>query len=57
MIAYWVTTIFGPVSFVIGDFLFITHGEHQVEQLNHKEQIVNTICRQLLCSKTSGEIR
>jgi uncharacterized membrane protein YphA (DoxX/SURF4 family) len=34
-IAYWITTIFGPASFVIGGFLFVTHGEEQVMQLSH----------------------
>ncbi|SDM82413.1 DoxX-like family protein [Paenibacillus sp. yr247] len=34
-IAYWVTTIFGPASFVIGGFLFATHGEQQVAEMNH----------------------
>ncbi|WP_420832438.1 DoxX family protein [Paenibacillus periandrae] len=33
-ILYWVTTIFGPASFVIGGFLFVTHGEQQVAVLN-----------------------
>ncbi|MCR8630464.1 DoxX family protein [Paenibacillus radicis (ex Xue et al. 2023)] len=34
-IAYWVTTLLGPASFVIGGFLFFTHGEQQVEVMNH----------------------
>lgn len=34
-IAYWVTTILGPASFVIGGFLFTTHGAQQAEQLSH----------------------
>lgn len=34
LIAYWVTTILGPASFVIGGFFFITHGEQQIATLN-----------------------
>jgi len=34
-IAFWITTILGPISFVVGGFLFVTHGEQQVEVLNH----------------------
>ncbi|MGG1517672.1 DoxX family protein [Paenibacillus oryzisoli] len=33
LIAFWVTTILGPASFVIGGFLFMTHGDQQVETL------------------------
>jgi uncharacterized membrane protein YphA (DoxX/SURF4 family) len=33
VIAYWVTTVFGPASFVIGGVLFLSHGEHQVAVL------------------------
>lgn len=33
-IAYWVTTILGPASFVIGGFFFITHGESQIDTLH-----------------------
>lgn len=32
-IAFWITTLFGPASFVIGGFFFITHGEHQIAVL------------------------
>ncbi|WNR44979.1 DoxX family protein [Paenibacillus roseipurpureus] len=34
LIAYWVTTILGPASFVIGGFFFITHGEQQIATLD-----------------------
>ncbi|UJF34952.1 DoxX family protein [Paenibacillus hexagrammi] len=34
-IAYWVTTILGPASFVMGGYLFTTHGAQQVETLQH----------------------
>jgi uncharacterized membrane protein YphA (DoxX/SURF4 family) len=30
VIAYWVTTVLGPASFVIGGTLFLSHSEHQV---------------------------
>lgn len=30
VIAYWVTTVLGPASFVIGGALFLAHAEHQV---------------------------
>lgn len=33
LIAYWVTTILGPASFVIGGVLFLTRGEQQVATL------------------------
>jgi hypothetical protein len=32
-IAYWVTTIFGPASFVIGGVLFLSHAEQPTSQL------------------------
>ncbi|MEK8128212.1 DoxX family protein [Paenibacillus filicis] len=32
-IAYWVTTIMGPASFVIGGFLFTTQSQQQVDTL------------------------
>jgi uncharacterized membrane protein YphA (DoxX/SURF4 family) len=34
-IAYWVTTILGPASFVIGGCLYLTHSEQVVTALNH----------------------
>jgi uncharacterized membrane protein YphA (DoxX/SURF4 family) len=34
-IAYWVTTIFGPASFVIGGVLNLTQTEQVVSTLNH----------------------
>jgi len=34
-IAYWVTTIFGPASFVIGGVLHFTQSEQVVSTLNH----------------------
>jgi uncharacterized membrane protein YphA (DoxX/SURF4 family) len=34
LIAYWVTTILGPASFVIGGFFFITHGDSQIATLD-----------------------
>jgi uncharacterized membrane protein YphA (DoxX/SURF4 family) len=33
VVFYWVTTILGPASFVIGGFLFLTHAEPQVAQI------------------------
>src|SRR5262245_52167060 len=33
--AYWITTILGPASFVIGGTLFVTQGEQQVATLAH----------------------
>ena len=35
VIAYWVTTILGPASFVIGGILFLSHGQQQVATLAH----------------------
>ena len=35
LIAYWVTTILGPASFVIGGTLFLLHGEQQLATLTH----------------------
>ena len=35
LIAYWVTTILGPASFVVGGTLFLAHGEQQVATLSH----------------------
>jgi hypothetical protein len=35
LIAYWVTTILGPTSFVIGGTLFLTHGEQQAAVFAH----------------------
>jgi hypothetical protein len=32
-VAYWVTTVLGPASFVIGGVLFLSHGEQQVATL------------------------
>jgi len=32
-IAYWVTTILGPTSFVIGGSLFVLHNQSQVDTL------------------------
>ena len=34
-IAYWVTTIFGPASFIIGGFLFLTRNEQITTTLTH----------------------
>ena len=34
-IAYWVTTIFGPASFVIGGFLFLARKEQPIATLAH----------------------
>ncbi|MFC4778942.1 DoxX family protein [Paenibacillus sp. GCM10023252] len=34
-IAYWVTTILGPASFVIGGTLFLMGAEQPVEQMKH----------------------
>ena len=34
-IAYWVTTILGPASFVIGGILHLTHAEGAVTVMNH----------------------
>ncbi|MFD2615358.1 DoxX family protein [Paenibacillus gansuensis] len=34
-IAYWVTTLFGPASFIIGGTLFLTGAEQPVEQMKH----------------------
>ncbi|WP_373231823.1 DoxX family protein [Cohnella sp.] len=33
--AYWITTILGAGLLFIGGLLFITHGEHQVAEMNH----------------------
>ncbi|SFK83157.1 DoxX-like family protein [Paenibacillus sp. 1_12] len=33
-ILYWITTLFGPASFVIGGFLFVSHGDQQVAVMN-----------------------
>jgi DoxX-like family len=33
LIAYWVTTLLGPASFVIGGTLFLSRAEHQVAVL------------------------
>lgn len=35
LIAYWITTILGPASFVIGGSLFLMHGEQPLTVLNH----------------------
>ena len=35
LIAYWVTTVLGPASFVIGGILFLSHGQQQVATLTH----------------------
>ena len=35
VIAYWVTTLLGPASFVVGGTLFLTQGEQQVATLAH----------------------
>ena len=35
IIAYWVTTILGPASFVIGGFLHLTHAEQPMSMLSH----------------------
>jgi len=35
LIAYWITTILGPASFVIGGVLFLTHGEQQAAIFAH----------------------
>ncbi len=35
LIAYWVTTIIGPASFVIGGFGYLTRGEQMIEMINH----------------------
>ena len=34
-IAYWITTILGPASFVIGGVLNLTHSEQVVSAMNH----------------------
>lgn len=34
-IAYWLTTILGPASFVVGGTLFLSQGEQQVATLAH----------------------
>src|SRR6267154_4678415 len=34
-IAYWVTTIFGPASFIVGGVLFLTHNEQIAKTLTH----------------------
>ena len=34
-IAYWVTTILGPFSFIVGGTLFLTGGEQPVSQFTH----------------------
>ena len=34
-IAYWVTTIFGPASFMVGGFLFLTRNEQITTTLTH----------------------
>jgi uncharacterized membrane protein YphA (DoxX/SURF4 family) len=33
--AYWIATILGAGLLFIGGILFITHGEHQVAEINH----------------------
>lgn len=33
VIAYWVTTVLGPASFIIGGVLFLSHSEQQVATL------------------------
>jgi len=35
VIAYWVTTILGPASFVIGGTMFLTHAEQPVQAMEH----------------------
>lgn len=35
MIAYWITTILGPASFVIGGTLFLTQNEQPVAAMEH----------------------
>jgi uncharacterized membrane protein YphA (DoxX/SURF4 family) len=35
LIAYWITTILGPASFVIGGTLFFTHAEEPITKLAH----------------------
>jgi uncharacterized membrane protein YphA (DoxX/SURF4 family) len=45
-IAYWVTTVLGPASFVIGGVLFLSHGEHQVAvftQLGYPTYVLNIL--------------
>ena len=34
-IGYWITTLLGPASFVVGGTLFLTQGEQQVATLAH----------------------
>ncbi len=34
-IAYWITTVLGPASFVVGGTLFLTRGDEQVAVLAH----------------------
>jgi len=34
-VAYWLTTLFGPVSFVIGGTLFLTHAQQPIEAMTH----------------------
>jgi hypothetical protein len=34
-IAYWLTTIFGPASFVVGGTLFLARGDEQLAVLAH----------------------
>ncbi len=34
-IAYWITTVLGPISFVIGGFLHVTHNPDVISRLAH----------------------
>lgn len=34
-IAYWITTVLGPISFVIGGFLHLTHNPQVIDRLTH----------------------
>jgi hypothetical protein len=35
LIAFWVTTIFGPASFVVGGVLFLSGAEQPLQQIAH----------------------
>jgi hypothetical protein len=51
-IAYWVTTILGPFSFVIGGTMFLFRGEQQIsvlEQLHYPEYMLTILGFWKLC--------
>jgi hypothetical protein len=35
LVAYWITTVLGPASFVIGGVLFLSRAEQPLSQLTH----------------------